>query len=641
MKSQGFLLRAVGPVLAVALCACSSNEKKPEEEPFDTGPGYPYQIRIEGAPDQTFGELMESALRLYTLADRPPASEARLRRRVEGDLDFVERALRSEGYLLGSVTYDLIPPGQSPVTELPANETQDDSGPADTEDQADAAPKAQVVVNIQSGQRFKLKTLTFEPDAIAGGPSFPTPESLGFVTGEPARGAVVVDAEKKLIRWLHDQGRPYARLIKRRVTAQTRALEMSVLTTIDPGPAVVAGAPDFSGLTSVEQSYLETYMNWEPGERMSRSTLEAYQQRLYGTNLFESVAVTIPPASEDDAEPHPVADGEQVPISVRATESKHRTVGAGVSYSTVDLFGVSGLLEHRNLFGSNEVGRLEAKLALDEQRLAATYEKPQFLVHDQKFVATVEALHEDDDAFTITAYRAFAGIERKLNPRLTFSALGGAEYAEVTDVPIPGISRLILAPVTLDYDGTDNKLDPTRGFKARARVVPAGGTFRDESLAFTTIDLIGSTYWALGDEPQHVIAVRGRLGSLVGASRDSVPAHRRLFSGGGGSIRAYDRRYVGPIDVDGDPLGGRSVAEVSLEFRARIGENLGVVPFIEAGSVSEAEWPDFDEGVQAGAGLGVRYYTPIGPMRADIAFPIDRREVDDAFQFYISIGQAF
>jgi translocation and assembly module TamA len=145
----------------------------------------------------------------------------------------------------------------------------------------------------------------------------------------------------------------------------------------------------------------------------------------------------------------------------------------------------------------------------------------------------------------------------------------------------------------------------------------------------------------LDNAKRYVFAARGRAGTLLGAERDALPSTKRLYSGGGGSVRGYESRFIGPLDFRGDPIGGRSVLEASVEMRIRIGESLGIVPFIDAGTVSKAIIPDFDDDVQIAAGLGLRYYTIIGPIRADLAVPINPREEDSQYQFYISIGQAF
>ena len=138
-----------------------------------------------------------------------------------------------------------------------------------------------------------------------------------------------------------------------------------------------------------------------------------------------------------------------------------------------------------------------------------------------------------------------------------------------------------------------------------------------------------------------MLSARTRIGSIIGQETDELPANKRFYSGGGGSVRGYEFQSIGPEDDKGDPTGGRSVLEVSGEVRLRVTEDIGLVPFIDGGTVSEQPFPDFDERFLWAGGLGLRYFTGIGPLRLDVAFPINGRDSDDIFQFYISLGQAF
>jgi translocation and assembly module TamA len=143
------------------------------------------------------------------------------------------------------------------------------------------------------------------------------------------------------------------------------------------------------------------------------------------------------------------------------------------------------------------------------------------------------------------------------------------------------------------------------------------------------------------DDGDLVLAVRARLGSIVGEELLDVPSDKRFFSGGGGSVRGYAFQAIGPRTLEDNPLGGRSLLELGLEARVRITEEIGLVPFIEGGQVFDGSFPGSDDGLQFGAGLGLRYFTGIGPLRFDLAFPINKRKGDDDYQIYVSIGQAF
>ncbi len=195
-------------------------------------------------------------------------------------------------------------------------------------------------------------------------------------------------------------------------------------------------------------------------------------------------------------------------------------------------------------------------------------------------------------------------------------------------------------PLELRWDRSNDELDPTRGFRLTGRVEPFLDFFGEPS-RFTKAQVTGSYYLPLESEAKWVVASRVTLGSILGESKGDVPADERFYAGGGGSIRGYPFQSVGPLE-NGEPTGGLSVFEASLELRARLTESFGLVAFVDGGSAFDANVPDFEEDILFGVGAGFRYFSPIGPFRFDIGFPLDKREnVDDSFQIYLSIGQAF
>lgn len=319
-----------------------------------------------------------------------------------------------------------------------------------------------------------------------------------------------------------------------------------------------------------------------------------------------------------------------------------RTIGGGVRYDTDAGPAVSGEFEHRNLFGSNETLTLEALVGLNEQNLQTRYRLPQFGRPGQDLVAGLELRHIDDDAFEEFGGTLTLGLEREITPELTIGAGGLLELSQIEESNGDDTtSRLVGLPIFAAYDNSDDRLDPTTGFRARLSFMPFTGIVGDNPAAFAVLDGTLSGYFDLTGEKIYILAGRGRIASVLSGDLDVVSANRRLYSGGGGSVRGYRERFIGPLDANDDPVGGLSALELGLELRARVASAVGIAAFVEAGSVSTGVAPEFDEGVQFAAGLGARYFSPIGPLRLHVGVPLNPRGADDAFQVYISIGQAF
>jgi translocation and assembly module TamA len=166
-------------------------------------------------------------------------------------------------------------------------------------------------------------------------------------------------------------------------------------------------------------------------------------------------------------------------------------------------------------------------------------------------------------------------------------------------------------------------------------------SFEGHGFGYARAQVDASAYRGVGKGV--VLAGRVRLGTIVGADRDSIAPSRRFYSGGGGSVRGYGYQQLGPRDVDNDPIGGRSLAEFALEARVRLkafGGNFGIVPFLDGGTLTTGSVPSFGNW-QLGAGIGLRYYSSFGPIRIDVGTPLSRQPGDSRVAVTVSLGQAF
>lgn len=603
-KGRRFVAAAAA---AAVLAGCARNGDFeavtfPESDTFVT-----YDVELTGAPDERVEALLRDSLGLFRRQDDGAQSVAFLRRRGLDDVETAQRVLRSFGYYEATATVAV-------------------------EDLGDGAALARFAV--EPGRAFTLTRHRFTVAAPGAEPPALDPAALGSPVGETAEARRIIGAETEAVARLRREGRPYARFLGREAVADLEEAALDVDSAFDAGPFVRFGALSFEGLEAVSADHLATYVTFETGAAWNAEEAAAFQRALAETRLFTAVSVRPPE--------EPPADGDAATVVVTAQEGPPRTVTAGVRWNSDTGPAARATWEHRNLFGAGETLNLSALIGLEEQRGEARYRVPQFLRPGQDFVAGLGLRNIESDAFDETGGTLTAGLERTLTERWSVGAGG---LLEVTETRAQGEKDLfVLAglPGFAVYDGSDDLLNPTEGARLRLDAIPfVSRSDAGDTALFTRLEAAGSAYYALDARRRYVLAGRARFGTILNEDVSDVPAGRRFYSGGGGSVRGYAERSVGPRDDDNDPIGGLSVVEIGAEARARLVGDFGGVAFIDGGAVGEELYPDFADGMQFGAGVGARYFSPVGPIRLDVAIPLDKRSGDDSFQVYLSIGQAF
>jgi translocation and assembly module TamA len=313
---------------------------------------------------------------------------------------------------------------------------------------------------------------------------------------------------------------------------------------------------------------------------------------------------------------------------------------------------VNGFWGHRNLFGGAETLRLDASVSWFGQKpeavpnadpfgykLAASFVKPGIYTAQDDLIANASVLREVTNAYVREGVVALIGVRHRFNDNLSMQVGLDFERARVEDVYGWRNDSVMGVPVDVSYDTTDNPLDPSRGVRASATIEPfaylgqagAGPVMFKGSFA---------AYRALDEDKRYILAGRVAAGSLFGATLFDVPPQRRFYVGGGGSLRGYAYQSASPRNLQGDIVGGRSYFEASAELRAKITDTIGIVPFFDMGAAFASETPDF-RNLKYAAGIGLRYYTAIGPLRIDFAVPLNPGPQDGDFGVYVSLGQAF
>jgi translocation and assembly module TamA len=585
----------------------------------------PYATTLVPTGEAALDSAVTEASRLRRLAEPAPVDAFGLVSRAEAEPRLLEEVLQSEGYWGGRVEVRI---GGEPA------------GTPGLAERLAASPPTEVPVEVRviPGTRYTLRRIALRP-ATPGDSAAVSAlgEAEGIAPGDPARAGPVLDAEDQLLGKLRRQGRPLAEIRDRDVVVDHPALAMDVTWVVAAGPAAVFAAPEVEGDTRVSRRLVARVADRIAGEPYSPERLERARRDLLALGAFDSVRARA--GERLDA-------AGRLPVTFAVTDRPRNAVGATLAYETN--YGPSGRVfyERRNLFGNAEVLRLEAEVsrlgagggtADVNYRVGASLRRPGLIDGRTTLVTQATALRERLEAYDRDAIVVTALLERPLTERWT---LRSGPTFETGRIGRDGnLSPFTLAGFVLGarYDGTDSLLDPRRGYRADVSVTPyadlaeGGGFVRALATGRTYLDVTGSG--------GSVIALRATLGSLVGADR-AVPLDKRFYAGGGGSVRGYAYQGIGPRDARNRPVGGASLVEGSVELRQRVSGNIGMVAFLDAGSVGGAETPDFSD-VRMGAGLGIRYATAIGPLRLDVGLPLNRQQGDSRYGIYVGLGQAF
>ena len=564
-----------------------------------------YQVNFNGLPDKALRKTLASISATVALKGHPPATVSLLQRRADKDVPKLLQALKAQAYY-GATVKVAIDETRKPVL---------------------------VTFGVALGPAYLLKSVTLDlPENEAPlKAKLPSLKALQLKLNEPAQARSLAAAKKTLVHHMKQIGFPFAKASEPKVTVDHLTHTVAVVFSLSAGPLAHFGPTTIDGLKSVEAQFVRDKLPWRKDAKFDVGLLEQAQKRLTDTGLF-AFARVIPGKSLDQ-------EG-LLPISIQVRERKPRTVRAGVSYYTDEGPGVALSWEHRNLFHGGEHLSFEIKASGIGLTGKASYQEPGFLRSDQSLVGVCQIADDDTDAYTSKNAESAVIVERKFGERIRVGTGPSYRLARVTQFDHEDDFALFSLPTYFKWDGSDNLLNPTRGGRLNVLVNPYWDTLNTE-VSFLKGSASTSHYFRLVEQPQLVCAARATVGSLAGSSRDAIPADVRYYAGGGGSIRGYAYQTVGPLR-DGDPVGGRSLLELSSEFRVKVTETLGFVVFLDGGNVFEAAYPDFSEALRWGTGAGLRYFTPFGPLRLDVGVPLDRRPgVDDPVQIYVSIGQAF
>ncbi|MBP7001066.1 autotransporter assembly complex family protein [Amaricoccus sp.] len=590
---------------------------------------YDVQFVVTGG-DGGLEAQLKNASGLWAGRDKPASGVGGLLSRSRGDYRRLLAALYNQAYYGPEISIRLA--GQEA-----ADLTLDARLPRPTP----------VVVAIRPGPRFKFgQAVIVNPPPREVAEDDEVDNDLGddFRTGADANAAIVAAASSTAIERWRQLSRAKARETDRSVTADHPTSKLDVVITLDPGRPARFGRTSVSGTQRVDPGFVAYMADLTPGDSFDPDRVKAAEDRLARLGVFSSIRVEEAPE---------IAPDGTLDMAVRLQDGTARTLGVGATLSTIEGAGVEAFWEHRNLFHRAERLRFSASVTGlgvvgdvgdFDYEAGVTFTRPGVINPNVDFFASLTGRRLDLDTYREESLTARFGLQRTYARWLNGEISAFATRARFDD--FFGIRRFLMFGVTGKgtYDRRDDVMDPTRGYYLAAEAEPFYEAEYGNAAARGTLE--GRIYHGFGEERRFVLAARAKAGSFVGPSDRESPPDKLFFAGGAGSIRGYAYRSVGVdyTEPDGDTgvVGGRSLVEGSGEARFRINDRFGAVGFVDAGFVSaSSSFTSDDTDVRVGAGAGLRYFTGLGPIRLDVATPINPRDDDDVVAFYVGIGQAF
>ncbi len=554
--------------------------------------------------------------------------------RARSDEALLSQMLRTYGYYDGEVVHQLSG-GRRGFANGEENEPERD---------VDNSPS--VRFDVIPSVRYSFGKVDLGPlDELGAPDGKDLRDVFGIKPGDPLYADRVITQQAQLRLALGETGYPFTTMDEPDLLIDHARQEGDLTLRVDPN-----GKYEFAVIASSDPAFLsnrhlQRIARFDPGDTYATSLQSDLRRAILATGLVSSVVIT----PRETVAPSDDQPG-QLALDVEMERAPLRTISGAIGFGSEDGIKVEAGWEHRNLFPPEGALRLRGIVGTKEQLASVTYRRNNFRDRDQ--ILTIDAYASDIetdavDARTVALRGAFERVSNLLFQKpLSWSVGAEVLYTDERNRLIGGIERprqtyligALFGSATLD--SSDDLLDPSEGFRLTGFLGPEVSRSIGTETFYLRAQVDGSMYHDVGAA---VIAGRVRLATIQGAEAFEIAPSRRLYSGGGGSVRGYGYQAIGPLNDFGEPTGGASQVEVGVEARIQTGFLDGaveVVPFFDAGSVSLGSTPDF-RFVKYGAGVGIRYKTTFGPIRADLGVPLNPGPFDAPVVLYVSLGQAF
>ncbi|WP_294300064.1 autotransporter assembly complex family protein [uncultured Sphingomonas sp.] len=538
-----------------------------------------------------------------------PANAAQIDRRAREDAGLLETLLKAEGYYDARIATRVEPSGGALA----------------------------VTLDVDAGPLYRFGGVTLAGVDQAGAKAGDLRDAFGLKPQAPVNSDQIAAATDRLRTAVGEEGFAFGKVGEPEIVVDRAARTATLDLSVAPGTERRFGQVTMSDTRIFGPDHVQDIARFKPGQAFTESALVDLRRALIQTGLVSSAKVE-------------TVEGQTpgtVDVAVALEPAPPRTIAGELGYGTGEGARAELSWTHRNLFPPEGALTVRGVLGTREQLGSLVFRRNNFNGRDRVLTAQLSAAHTERDAYEADTLQLAGSLERQTNiffqKSWTWSL--GAELVATDERDViedTGQARrqtyfIGALPTSLTYDGSDDLLNPARGFRLSGRFSPelslVGSAF-----GYARIQFDGSVYRPV--TPTVTLASRIRLGTIAGAPRDAIAPSRRFYAGGGASVRGYGFQSIGPRGPNDTPIGGRSLTEFSIEARVKAFGNFGVVPFFDAGNIYTSPLPKLS-GFRYGAGLGVRYYSNFGPIRIDVGTPLNPQPGDPRIGVYVSLGQAF
>lgn len=460
-------------------------------------------------------------------------------------------------------------------------------------------------------------------------------DRLEKLRGQFVEASALFDLFSEIEKDLANQGYFFARVKDHKAVLNQDKLLVDIKIDVSLGKQLKFGILRIQGEENVPPTFIRNRLPWHRGDIFRANQLETFQRKLYKTHLFDLAFVR--PADKPD-------DKDFLDVIAELKERKERTIYGEIQQSFTDGLGVKVGWTHRNITNRADSFGINLKISQRLSHLQLDHTLPDVGYVDQSLLSSLKLSVEDTKAFKSKGAEISFLLKHQYTDQFSFFYGLSLSRERVKREGTTETNTLIGTPLGTQWVTSDNELDPRQGYKLSLSLVPEFGKFGRHH--FLTKALLNGSYY-ISFQEDLTWASWLRMGAILGINKAGVPANRKFYAGGAGSIRAYGYQMAGPLDTKEDPTGGNSLIEGGIELRYRFNEDWGAVIFMDAAHVPFGGLRPYYRNVFYGIGAGVRYYTAIGPLRFDVAVPLSKKRfkgkksLDRAFQFYISLGQSF